>query len=412
MGAHWGIVDSLQSQFGFRIPDTIHHFAPAGERLLSPHRDYCAGEFLNLGSGSEAVHSFKWPVIGRSGWIVDHDDFAYATLIGRHALNPDARLAFKNKGEPFASWMSRRFENMVTAYCHTTCTAVLFWTEYAKKKGLELCRKMTPQIEASLEEKARVVYFVPRPSPRDVVAQKWAGARLNVIFCGRDYDQKNGVMALRVFSSLLDKNPSVHFIYIGRVPSAAIKQHAKLFERMEYYESLPRREVTPFFEQSHVLFHPARFESYGAVYAEAAASGLAIVTAKGRLMEHVLELLNERGSCIVDRDITNCEEEEYHAFKNQLGQLIADRAQAERMGWQNYHEITDGRLCWRRMCEELGDIYQACGVKAQSGEAGLKLDDLPYPPCGGELTMTVSEVMRDEDYWRAAWKLPHQAILV
>lgn len=412
MGAHWAVVDSLRARFEFRIPESRHHFVPAGERLLSPHKNFSAGEFLDLGGGPEAVHSFKWPVIGRGGWIVDHDDFASATLIGRHALNPDARLSFRDRPEPFASWISMRFENMVTAYCHPSCVAVLFWTEHTRRRGLELCRKMLPQAEASLEEKARVVYFVPRPSPREIVAQKWAGRGLKVIFCGRDYEQKNGAMALRVFSRLAERAPSVHITYIGRVPAAARERYAKLFERMEYHESVPRREMPPFFERSHILFHPARFESYGSVYAEAVASGLAIITARGGLMGHVPEIVSEEVPCLIDRDTIGGEEEEALAFEEMLARLTADRAQAERLGWRNYHEITSGRLSWQRMCEQLEGLYRECGLRAVSGESGLTLDDLPCRAGSGELTMTVSEVMRDEDYWRAAWNLPHQAILI
>jgi glycosyltransferase involved in cell wall biosynthesis len=320
-------------------------------------------------------------------------------------------LLFKNKQEPFATWMSRRFENMVTAYCHPSCTAVLFWTQATKKWALTLCRKLAPQIEALLEQKSRVIYFVPRPRPRDIVERKWAGEERNVLFCGREFEQKNGAMALRIFSRLIDHTPSAHFIYIGNIPAAARRRHAKLFERMEYYESLSRRDTIPLFERSHVLFHPSRVESYGAVYVEAAASGLAIVTAKGRLMEHVPEIVHERGSCIVDRNSIHGEEEEELAFEYHLAQLTADRPRAESMGWQNYREITDGRLCWRRMCQELGAIYRESGVKAQSGEEGLKLDDLPYSAGGGELRMTLSEIMKDHDYWRAAWDLSRQAII-
>lgn len=121
-------------------------------------------------------------------------------------------------------------------------------------------------------------------------------------FRGRDFHTKNGALALRVFGRLSREFPDVRFAYVGEILDAVRERYADPIERISTPGVVAPSEARQLLRASHVLFHPSEFEGVGSTLMEALADGLAIVTAKGGGMAHVVEFLDDRGALFVDRD--------------------------------------------------------------------------------------------------------------
>lgn len=110
------------------------------------------------------------------------------------------------------------------------------------------------------------------------------------------------------------------------------------------------------------------------VYSEAAAAGMAIVSATGGGMDFVREILGDSGALLVDRNRVPPDREE-NFFRQFLGLLLENPAKAADMGLQNYEMTTTGRLSLRRRDEVLSGIYRE--AVAHPAQRPLTLRSLP-----------------------------------
>jgi glycosyltransferase involved in cell wall biosynthesis len=357
-----------------------HHFLLAREaadwKEQSPFDHPHLGEFVDFGPGPQVVHTARWPVVDRHAWIADMDDFGYPLLLGRHALHPALDGPDGDAWTPEFSGIARsRAANMLRGYAHPSCKAILFWT----RRALENARGWVRMLDLEKEgrpflSKARVLYPAQRPNllPSGI-RHKWADPRpLRVLFVGNDYESKNGRLALRVFRSLGARHPTFRFTYVGLIPDEA----SPLANGIDYRGYLPRQEVLSLLRESHVLFHPSKGESFGMVFLEAAASGLAVVAARGPGLEHVDEILGEHQALLVDREVVDPDEEEA-TFDEYLGSLLGAPERAREMGLANYEIATSGELSLTHRNRVLGELYR--GAQAEPADRPLTLDGLPHP---------------------------------
>ena len=359
-GCHYSLIDEPPSGYSYR-PRCSRHFFLFRRKTGSPFRDSHFGELVDFGPGRGLVHASRWPVLNRQSWVVDMDDFGYPVLCGRHAISPVYRRNFRKVWtQTFEDDIKTRVVNMLTAYAHPSCKAILFQTQRALQSCADWGARLgLQQLTDQLYEKSTVLYPVQRPCPKATFQEKWNRRfPMAVIFCGRDFQAKNGMLALRIFARLAKENPTVTFVYIGRIPKTDFEKHKYLFERVHFRASLPKNELLRLFESSHVIFHPSISESVGSVLLEAAAYGLAVVSAKGKEMAHLTEFFGHGGALLLDRESVPESEEEF-LFETYLRRLLENPKEARNLGAFNYESATVGILSLARRDQILQARYDA-----------------------------------------------------
>lgn len=377
-GIHASLTDDPPRGFRYQRSAAIHTFLfPKGTRLdspLSPYRYSHWGEFLEFDAVADIVHTARFPVLGRPIWVTDMDDFGYPFLGGRFLWNP--RSWRRKRSIQLAQFQAERARNMLVAYAHPSCKAVMFRTQ----AGIENARRWLQQIKAgSLGEiflrKCRLLYPAQRPLPWREIRRKWDNLRrLKVLFCGNDFAVKNGALALEIFTKLRRDFPHVEFHYVGTVPPEMRIRHKDAIRKITYHPWMARRRLLQLFQQSHVFFHPSRNESFGMVYLEACAGGLAVITAKGGRMSHVTEIFETDGAVLIDREAVRPSAEPA-AFETVLRHILDHPQEARRMGVANYERTTNGKFSIRWRNNRLSVLYRE--ALAHPSRRGFSIEELP-----------------------------------
>lgn len=346
---------------------------PHGKRFR-PSSDFALAEAIDPGPDKVLFHSYRWPVLNRSSWIVDLDDFGASVMFGRSAVDPRQRRKFARGRSPRARRaMLERSARMLAAYTHPSCKAILSMTEQGIVEAYQWLQLLsTPDVTRLFLERCHIVPGAHRPLDHAEVRRKWRDDPLTVAFCGRNYHQKNGRLALKVLMSLARQFPTARFHYIGEAPRDALTRRFDSLRNTSFHGPLPRAQALRVIAASHILFHPSFFENFGMVYAEAMAAGLAIVTSSGPEMGHLDEFLGEDGAVIVPLHQNDAARDQ-RLFGRALSALLTDRNAAAAMASTNYRCATNGVLSVRRRNMSLEKIYRRA---ATTGAAPLRIEDL------------------------------------
>jgi glycosyltransferase involved in cell wall biosynthesis len=229
---------------------------------------------------------------------------------------------------------------------------------------------------------------------------KWSkGGPLTVVFCGRDYESKNGRMALEIFNRLSREFATDRFVYIGNVPQEELRRRRKLATSVVHHQSLPHKQTLSVLSAAHILFHPSKFEGLGIIFLEAAASGMAVITATGGAMRHVEELFGTGGAMLVNRDNIG-QSEEASAFETHLRYILRNPGVAKSMAYHNFNLATVGKLSPERSRRTLLKVYE--DALERPAETPLTLGQIPYRD--GALLRFSSRQLEQEgrDYRREA----------
>ena len=361
---------------------------------------------IDPGPGRELFHSARWPVLNRKSWVVDLDDFGYPVFWGRSAIDPRQR----RQSARLEQRILERSARMLAAYTHPSCKAILFLTERGVAEAGQWLRAVaTPDLARAFLERCHVVPGAHRVLDRAEVRRKWRHDPLAVVFCGRDYYQKHGRVALTVMASLAKRFPAVRFHYIGEAPSGPLRRRFESLPNAVFYGALPRADALRIVATSHILFHPARYESFGMVYAEAMAGGLAIVSSAGSGMEHVGEFLGQGGAVLVRRRGDDLARERMR-FERALGRLVANGRAAAVMAAANYRCATTGVLSVRRRNALLEQVYRR--AQARPAEP-LRIEDLGSAgSVAGVVRLTAGAVAADfAKFQIAAPRAPRSVLL-
>jgi glycosyltransferase involved in cell wall biosynthesis len=399
IGIHGALIDAPPPGVLYVQSDAIHTFIwpRRGDALFSAQALF---EGVDFGPGPSPVHSTKWPVLHRRGWIADLDCFGYAIWCSHYGLTAafqerESRRATRSAA--FDRIARLRARNLIRAYAHPSCKAVLLHTvEERRTAEWWLDRLEAGPDGAALTRKMAVLYPAVRPVPRAHVERKWSADRLRVIFCGRGFEAKRGGWTLEAFRRILERDQSVECVYVGDVPPghealARLRGHP----RFQHHSSLDHDAVLARFADAHVLFHPAENESLGAVFLEAAAAGLAVITAIGPGMRHVTEWFGDGGAVLIDRDRYRASEA--RAFAEALETLAADPSRARACGLHNYRTATDGVLSLAHRDRILTDAYDRC-LDRQSPP--LTLEDLTGFDDSGVSRLMSRDLVREIQRYR------------
>jgi uncharacterized protein len=378
IGVHNAFAKLLDTSFQYSKRDSVHAFVMADEQHKSPFRFFHWGEFADFGPGQAIVHTARWPVLNRKAWVSDTDDFVYPVVCGRHFLSPDFRNSFHGQwSTELQKNILKRATNMLTAYAHPSCKAIFYRSESTVRDArLWLGKLGVGELEETYLSKIIVLYPAQESCPVDAMEAKWSKSEpLTVVFCGRDYESKNGRMALEIFNRLSREFATDRFVYIGNVPQQELRKCCKPPTPVVHHQSLPHKQVLSILSAAHILFHPSKFEGLGTIFLEAAASGMAVITATGGAMRHVEELFGTGGAMLVNRDNIK-QSEEASAFETHLRYILKNPGAAKSMAYHNFNLATIGKLSPERSRRILHQVYEH--ALERPAEMPLTLEQIPY----------------------------------
>jgi uncharacterized protein len=378
VGVHKAFAKLLDSSFQYTKRDSVHAFVMADEKHESPFRFFHWGEFADFGTGRAIVHAARWPVLNRKAWVTDTDDFVYPVVCGRHFLSPDFRNAFRGEwSTELKKSILKRVTNMLTAYAHPSCKAIFYRSEStARYARLWLGKLGVGELGETYLSKIQVLYPAQESCSPDAMEAKWSkDGPLTVVFCGRDYESKNGRMALEIFDRLSSEFATDQFVYIGNVPQEELRRRRKLPASVLHLKSLPHKQTLSILRGAHILFHPSKFEGLGIIFLEAAASGMAVITATGGAMQHVEELFGTGGAMLVNRSNVG-QAREASAFENHLRYILSNPGVAKSMAYHNFNLATVGKISPERSRRILLKVYEE--AMERPAEIPLTLGQIPY----------------------------------
>lgn len=399
-GYHGAIVDSEIPGVSLKATPATHWFVYDGTDGFSPHAHLHFGEFIEVSEG-DVVHSARWPVLGCSSWIADTDDLMYPVLCGRTAFNPDLRKRMRDRDDEVVRTALRtRAETMTSCYAHDSCRAILLRGH--PRDCVRDAREWFDWLGASVDERFFEKIVPVRPAQQSMPAPqfeaKWTSPdAITVIFCGRDFDYKNGHLALRAMRPLLDRFSWLRFVYIGKIPEDLLSRDPGLLGRVEHHPQLNHIEVIEKLRESHIFFHPSKGDSIGISLLEAMGAGLAVVVARGGAMEYTDELFAAGGGLLLNRDPPSLDEEA--EFTSLLEQLLVDLPFAKRLGEHNLEATAAGEYSIDAQSRRLSSIYRS---GPSPGVEPLRLPDI-VGACGwSSRGMASAAVWQDMRQFRAS----------
>lgn len=400
VGVHKAFAKLLDPSFQYSKRDSVHTFVMADEQQESPFRSFHWGEFADFGPGRAIVHTARWPVLNRKAWVTDTDDFVYPVVCGRHFLSPDFRNEFRGEwSTELQKNILKRATNMLTAYAHPSCKAIFYRSEFTVRDARVWLGKLgVGELGEKYLSKIRVLYPAQESCSTDAMEAKWSkSGPLTVVFCGRDYESKNGRMALEIFDRLSREFASDRFVYIGNLPQEELRRRRKLPTSIVHHQSLSHKQTLSVLSAAHILFHPSKFEGLGIIFLEAAASGMAVITATGGAMQHVEELFGTGGAMLVNRN-NIAQSEEASAFETHLRYILSNPCVAKNMAYHNFNLATVGKLSPERSRRVLLDVYEH--ALESPAETPLTLGQIPYRD-GVLLRLSCRQLEQEEiDYRR------------
>jgi uncharacterized protein len=395
VGVHNAFAKLLSPDFQYSRRDCVHSFVMADEQHKSPFGSFHWGEFADFGPGQAIVHAARWPVLNRTAWVTDTDDFVYPVVCGRHFLSPDFRNAFRREwSTEFKKNIFMRVMNMLTAYAHPSCKAVFYRSESAVRDARRWIEELgVGELGDAYLSKIQVLYPAQESCSADAMEAKWRkSGPLTVVFCGRHYESKNGRMALEIFDRLSREFATDRFVYIGNVPQEELRRRCERPTSIVHYQSLTHTQTLSVLNTAHILFHPSKFEGLGIIFLEAVASGMAVITATGGAMGRVEELFGPDGAIMVDRN-NIAQSEEASAFETHLRYVLKNPGVAKSMAYRNFKLATVGKLSPERSRRILLQVYEH--ALERPTETPLTLGQIPYR--GGALLRFSSRQLEQEE---------------
>ncbi len=400
VGVHRAFAKLLDPSFQYSKRDSVHTFVMADEKHQSPFRFFHWGEFTDFGPGRAIVHTARWPVLNRKAWVTDTDDFVYPVVCGRHFMSPDFRNAFRGEwSTELQKRILKRVTNMLTAFAHPSCKAIFYRSEStARNAHIWLGKLGVGELEEAYLSKIQVLYPAQESCSPDAMEAKWSKCGpFTVVFCGRDYESKNGRMALEIFDRLSREFATNRFVYIGNVPQEELRRRLKLPTSVLHHQSLPHKQILSILRTAHILFHPSKFEGLGIIFLEAAASGMAVITATGGAMQDVEELFGTGGAMLVNRDNIG-HSEEASAFETHLRYILLNPRVAKSMAYHNFNLATVGKISPERSRRILLKVYE--DALERPAETPLTLGQIPYRD-GALLRLSSGQLeQKERDYRR------------
>lgn len=363
-GLHGALTDEPPSDVRYDIRDGGHlALMPNGERAIFD--DLSIGEAVDFGAARHVVHSAYFPVLNSRAWIVDTDHLIFPTVVGDYIYAYEFRrnqATRATRSAEFQRAVTARMARMLRAYAHDSCKAILFHTRSGMTRSQQMVRWFAGDGATAIL--AKMILLTPA-LPRLELAglEKWdERAATTVVFCGRWFVPKKGELALRVMARLLARFPHVGYLYIGPIPPGKSEEYGAVLGRIEHYPAVSRSDVAAILARAHILLHPSIGENVGAIFAEAATAGVAIVAARD-CSEHLSDWFGGGGATLIDREGLTSEAEE-NGFFDAVSSLVLDRGAAASMGRFNHSRAREGLFSVEARNRVLDKLYDRASAAA------------------------------------------------
>jgi glycosyltransferase involved in cell wall biosynthesis len=380
-GIHGELIDTPPPGVTYFLPSHRYRFMfpTRSSKPFDPFQDFAVSQTVEFAfpAGHRAiVHSSRIPVFNRVPWLADMDCLLATLNAGTFfALGTEGRAPNDQR------LVRQRQRLMLSHYLSEHCTALLFWTEYARQNLLSFIEELEllePPDHVRLAEKTDVLR--PTAPWRGSIEQKEGNP--TIIYMGRFHESKGGEVALEVFQRIHERyGDQVGLVYVGPLP----EKDRALPTGINFHPVLDRATYLKVLSRGHIFLSPTEFESYGFGFVEAASHGLAIVTHRGPGMEHIEELFQQgKNALFVPAQETLAAKIEAYEqsvrflldSEGRLGAFYAHNLELFRTGRLSL-EVRDRKLLgyYARMQEEL-ERANGGGVPAQSAsfarERGLE----------------------------------------
>ncbi|MCY1270422.1 D-inositol-3-phosphate glycosyltransferase [compost metagenome] len=353
-GIHGALTDRPAEGIEYIDGRYTHFFRyqPSSQRPFSPVRDHSESEWIRFENAQDVdlIHSARFPVETALPWVVDADCLLLPLQIGAFFAMGLSRGA----SAPEPGTVFRREAAMLARYADGGCCRILLRTERARRQFLLQISEhpeLGGNIADALARKTEVVYPAvaasTRPGPRQ--------SRPSIMFMGRTFVDKGGVVALAVFQRLREHLGSAFDATIVSSCPPDVTDRCKALH-IDIQPPSDRRRYLERLANADIFFSPTLFESFGMGLVEAAAANTAIVTSSGPGMEHIDELFEDgQDAFLVSNALAP--EARIRAYADALTTLITDGEVRHRLAANALALASTGILSLSRHNQTIERIY-------------------------------------------------------
>ena len=184
-------------------------------------------------------------------------------------------------------WVANSYRNLsskkkVLQYLMSPyCKKILAWTEWTKKGIL----KELPEVKGKLE----VLY----PAVPFQKIKKRSYSKINLLFVGRNFELKGGMIALDIFDKLTKKYNNVSATIVSDVPDEIIKKHVAN-KKIEFHKLMSHEKLFgEIYPKADIFVYPTFSDTFGFAILEAQSFGLPVVAMKTRNTHTIEETISE-----------------------------------------------------------------------------------------------------------------------
>lgn len=233
------------------------------------------------------------------------------------------------------------------------CKKIMPWTYATKKQIL----KFFPN--RKIEEKIEAVYpAVPLPKIKKRVKKDFLG----LLFIGRYFYGKGGLITLEVFHRLLREYDNLKCFFISPVPKEIKANY--LHKNLIFYELIPQEKLfKKIYPLCDIFVCPGFSDSFGFNFLEAMSFGLPVITVDGFARKEIIEngktgFIVKKGEKIEVTKIGKNEKEIIHSLIKKVEKLIENPTLRKKISQNCIKEIKKGKFSIKRRNKKLKKIYE------------------------------------------------------
>lgn len=300
-------------------------------------------------------------ILGNKPWVVD-------TESGHGLLGFKYSLSKKN-------YFLKIAKNVLK---QKSCKKILCWSEICKKSFLEVFGE-------EFQDKVEVVYPSHHPVKIDLnekFKKKKRNKKVKFLFVSRRFQEKGGYELLEAFNKIKN-NYDCELVLISKFPRDVINKYSNDKKIKLIEAKLSREKLAEYFKEADIFIYPNRIDTYGFVIIDAMAYGLPVITmdiyaipemmkpeVNGLLIKPLLTWHDKKGNHLWKDDWTyykNYEkafQENHDKYSSEIAfemeKLVKNKKLREKMGWNNFNEVSKGKFSIKNRNKKLGKIYSEC----------------------------------------------------
>lgn len=287
-------------------------------------------------SNPEIIHCAHCLSLNKKPWVVDIEHY--------WSFSASSKIAYSHFGKKI-------IKKKLT---EKWCKKILPWS-YAAKESI---KNALPNRD--IRDKLEVVY----PAVPYFDIKKKRGEKEILLFIGRYFHQKGGLISLKVIDEITKKYDRVESIFISEVPEKIRKKYTKKNKKIHFIGLIKQeklfKEIYPY---SHILVYPGFSDTFGFAMLEAMSFGLPIITANGFARREIVEdgktgFVIEHPGKINYYKIGEKEEKIAKEMIEKTSILIEDSALRNRMGREARKIVKEGKFSIKKRNKKLREIYE------------------------------------------------------